>query len=473
MRPSPVRPCRSRRYAVRLPGRRARRCPRPRASRRARSPRCRVGAHPPRRRAPRRAAPRARSRSPWAPPRATPRSWRSPHATARRSASLQRATSSRAEAGCAPRSRAPPDRARSLGEDRQDRGIGRDGAARAGQIATPAREGGMVGDRARDGEHRRRRPRGASPLPGPAARRTRAPDARSSRGARDQALRKVVVVQLEGRGRPRIDLQRRHRSPSSRKSSPASPRRPVTRTSRSRDDCACARKARGRLDARDRTRIAIARIAERLDPEPVEPQAVGAIAVGEKSHRQRLTGDLALEVHRAAAVPPPARHGGRAMPPAPPVCFCSQPCRSAGGSRCVTGTRHPLARRSAMPSSGSFSAATIAGSFAYTLAVAREPGSELRRALESAPDDDCNVRIRAAPRRAPRSSRPGSIATPSSAADAHDFGDRPRVAVAERVEHDDAAPASLPRTARAHGRRSRRRRAWVSSVAGGLSGPPA
>ncbi len=71
-------------------------------------------------------------------------------------------------------------------------------------------------------------------------------------------------------------------------------------------------------------------------------------------------------------------------------------------------------------------------------AVARESGSELRRALESASHDDCKVR--SARLRGERRHQPAGIDRDALiAADAHDFGDRPRVAVAERVEHDDAA----------------------------------
>src|SRR5512134_613670 len=100
--------------------------------------------------------------------------------------------------------------ARSFGEDRQDRGTGRDGATHAGQIATPARERGITRDSdgvaSIDDADRAVRPH--SPAEQLAELGYRTLEAREVPG--DQARRKVVVVQLEGRGRPRIDLKRRH-----------------------------------------------------------------------------------------------------------------------------------------------------------------------------------------------------------------------------------------------------------------------
>ena len=251
----------------------------------------------------------------------------------------------------------------------------------------------------------------------------------------NQAARKVVVVQLEGRGRPRIDLERDHRIAVEQKIEPGQPAQAAdtnqTIEGRLRLRLQGARKA----DARDRTGIAIVGVAERLDPEPVEPEAVGAITVAEKSRRQRLTGGRALEVHPAAGR---RLHGGTDVDAAGAAGLLLQPATPVG-------RRFALRDRHA-PSGGAQERAAELGVLQrgddrrfvrVHAAVAREPGSELRCALEPAAHDNCNVGSARLP--GDRGEEPAGIDRHALiGSDAHDFRDGPRVTVAERIEHDDA-----------------------------------
>src|SRR5262245_15480996 len=132
----------------------------------------------------------------------------------------------------------------------------------------------------------------------------------------DQSFAEVVVVQFEGRGRAGIDFQRRHPLLLEDEVHPGEP----AQTGDANESVEAGLRLRAErgseVDSPDRARIAEPRVPDRLQAKAVEAQAIGALAIGEKCHRQRLAADLTLEVSCATALisraagPPDVRSAG-------------------------------------------------------------------------------------------------------------------------------------------------------------------